>query len=89
MSDELECTPENNGPGQIEFKPNENYWAIRIRKDGIFFNRELYNESTVDDFALAFMELLERQFDVTFIKRENVNSTKSVEIGRGLVDEDI
>ncbi|MCK5021604.1 MAG: hypothetical protein KAS32_31640 [Candidatus Peribacteraceae bacterium] len=86
MTDELVDVKLNANPGQIEFKPNENDWAIRIRKDGIFFNREFYNESTVDDFALAFMELLEKGFDVTFTKRE---ATNSVEIGKESVDGDI
>ncbi len=41
-------------------------WCIKINKEGIFFNKDLYPNFTANDFALAFILILEKQFTVTF-----------------------
>ena len=48
-------------------------WLIKIREDGIHFNREAFPDASVEDFAQAFIETLENNYEVTFEKRsENV-----------------
>lgn len=61
-------------PSEILFCPDKDKWAIKITKDGIFFNREMYPESGPDDFAICFIELLEKSFTVTFEKRKDDTS---------------
>ena len=47
-----------------------NGWLISISNDGFKFNREAYPNALADDFARAFVEIMERQFVVTFKKRK-------------------
>ncbi len=70
--DELTCKiPEENQISQFEFTSGAplNTWFLRINKNGIFFNKEIYPDSMPDDFARAFIEVLEKNYDVTFTKR--------------------
>ena len=50
----------------LEFSDGFGNWFIRIEKDGIKFNREKFPNSGPDDFAKAFIEILERNFKVRF-----------------------
>lgn len=43
-------------------------WFIKISKDGFKFNHDDYPHALVDDFARAFVELLEKEFVVTMEK---------------------
>jgi hypothetical protein len=45
-------------------------WIIEISEDGFKFNREDYPQATANDFARAFVEILEKQFVVTMEKRQ-------------------
>lgn len=67
--DELTCEltqPESTITACVE----HNKWIIRISKDGIKFNHEEYPNATADVFAQAFIDILEKQFDVTMEKRK-------------------
>lgn len=44
-------------------------WLIKIREDGIFFNREAFPDSDVDAFTQAFIETLENNYEVIFVRR--------------------
>lgn len=41
-------------------------WLIEISKTGIKFNREAFPDSTPDDFAEAFMRILENNIPMKF-----------------------
>ena len=45
-------------------------WLMKISREGIFFNREVYPEATPDDFAWAVISILEKQFKVKFEKED-------------------
>lgn len=60
---------------EIVFNADKGIWAIKISKDGIKFNREIYPESTPDDFALCFINILEKNFDVQFIPKKDSQNT--------------
>ena len=48
-------------------------WFFRISKEGIFFNKEAYPDFIADDFAKAFVDILEKSYDLKFEKREVKN----------------
>jgi putative NADH-flavin reductase len=52
------------------FQTNKENWCIKIRKDGIQFNKKYYSDSSPDDFAKAFIEILEKNYTVKFEKRK-------------------
>lgn len=45
-------------------------WIIKIGRDGFKFNHEEYPNALADDFAEAFVTILERNYDVTMEKRK-------------------
>lgn len=45
-------------------------WVMRLDKDGIHFNRDRFPNANTDDFALAVVEILERNFDIKFMRKE-------------------
>lgn len=68
MDNELTATvkePES----EICFNADTDLWALKITRNGIFFNREIFPNSLPDDFALAFIEILEKQFTVKFERK--------------------
>ena len=44
-------------------------WLIKIRPEGIFFNREAFPECDAEDFARAFVEALEDNYEVIFVRK--------------------
>ena len=48
---------------------NGNTWFIKINKDGIFFNREIYPNSSPNDFANVFIKILEMNYNVRFLEK--------------------
>lgn len=59
-----------NVQNEIIFFGEPGKWFMKISKKGFEFNREEYPNSAVDDFARAFMELIEKEFIVTFERRK-------------------
>lgn len=58
-------------PSTITFSVSDGIWTMKIIKDeGVLFNREAFPNATPDDFALAVIEILERNFNVKFEKKE-------------------
>ena len=49
---------------------SDDNWLIEIKPEGIRFNREFYPDSMPGDFAQAFVDILEKCYDVTFEKRK-------------------
>lgn len=68
---EIKTTQKTFPPNVIAFYsgPPENNWIIEISKDGFKFNREAYPDACADDFAAAFIEIMELKFDITFNKK--------------------
>jgi len=63
MDAEFEKTVPKGGDGTLLFSMNidKETWLIILKANGeIMFNREKYPESNPDDFARAFIEILER-----------------------------
>ena len=62
-------------PGHFIFNVDDNTWIIDISKEGIKFNRELFPDRSVDDFANAFIGILEKEFPERmrelFMRKEN------------------
>lgn len=44
-------------------------WFLEMSDRGIKFNHEDFPESKPDDFARAFMELMEKEYAIKFIKK--------------------
>ncbi len=57
--------------GEIIFSPGKKGWVVKITTDGLIFNRECYPNSTPDDFAKTFMDILENTFTVKFYKKDH------------------
>lgn len=60
----------SNDKPMITFNADANVWFLKLTKDGIFFNKELYPNSQPDDFAQAFIDLLEKKFTIKFERTE-------------------
>ncbi len=58
-----------NDESKIIVSVDAGKWIIEISKDGFKFNREDYPNALADDFARAFVEILEKRFVVTMEKR--------------------
>lgn len=54
---------------QICFYAIPDVWALKITEKGLVFNREYYPNSKPEDFAIAFIEILEKCFTVNFTKK--------------------
>lgn len=57
-------------PDEINFHSGSQ-WIMKISREGIFFNREVFTDATPDDFAWAVISLLEKQFKVKFEKEDS------------------
>ena len=60
-------------PCEIVFCPSSkdsNDWVMKLTKEGVFFNREVYSTSEPDDFAQAVIDILETCFTVNFERKE-------------------
>ncbi len=55
---------------QIIFNISAHNWVMKITENGILFNRELYPDSTPDEFAQAVVEVLEKCYEVKFLKKQ-------------------
>jgi len=66
---ELTCTKRSSERSEIVFNANNHDWIMKLTDEGIRFNRERYPNSTVDDFALAVIEILEKQYAVKFERK--------------------
>ncbi len=68
MTEELSASITDDKVSQIELHSGK-YWILRIRENGIVFNHEEWPDATPSDFAQAFCDVLEKGYDVSFIKR--------------------
>ena len=59
-----------NSISQFIFNTDNGKWLIKISKDGIFFNKEEFSQTTPDEFAKCFIDILEANYDTTFEKRK-------------------
>lgn len=53
----------------INFLADKDKWVMKIKPEGIFFNREAYPDSNADEFANAVIQILEKSFAVTFERK--------------------
>jgi len=44
----------------------EGSWVMKLTSKGIFFNRDKFPDAKPDDFALAVIKILEKEFSVKF-----------------------
>jgi len=58
-------------PPNYTFLSDSNTWCVKINEDGIFFNHEKFPNATPESFAQAFIDILEKNFSVTFTKKMN------------------
>jgi len=81
MKSDIITVSKVNPPSQFEFNTGHplNTWFLRINEQGIHFNREVFPNSQATDFAAAFIEILEKEFDVSFVKREKIADGQSKE----------
>lgn len=72
MSDEnkVNLTRETASDSKIICNVDPGKWIIKISKDGFKFNHEEYPNAIADDFAKAFVQILEKQYVVTMEKRK-------------------
>lgn len=54
---------------EFTFYADHDKWVIKINDDGIFFNHEKWPNRKPEHFAQAFIDILEKCYDVTFTKR--------------------
>lgn len=59
-----------NVKSEIIVSVDHDTWILKITKEGFVFNREKYPLSQPSDFAEAFLKILEKEYTVTFEKRE-------------------
>jgi hypothetical protein len=69
MEEVIKIDPQD-GDNKIIVNVEPGKWIIEISPDGFKFNREEYPDALVDDFARAFIQILEMNFDVTMEKRK-------------------
>lgn len=55
---------------KFTFMADEGIWLLEITNEGIKFNREYYPNAMPDNFAQAFIDILEMNYDVHFTKRK-------------------
>lgn len=67
-----------NPISQFEFMVNGK-WIIRIKSTGLEFNQELWPKSNPSDFAQAFCDILERNYDIQFNKRTPSSGEKQAD----------
>jgi len=46
-------------------------WFMKINKRGMFFNNDDYPNVKLNDAAIAFMKIIEKEYDIKFEKRKN------------------
>lgn len=66
---------------KIILSPYDGQWIIEISKNGFKFNREDYPDALPDDFAQAFVDILEKKFDVTMQKRDEARCKAALQEG--------
>jgi len=67
----METSIELNEKSEIIMSVDLDKWFIRISCDGIKFNHEEYPNVSLEGFAKAFCDLLEKNYKVKFIKTED------------------
>jgi len=63
---------------EICFSSDTHNWVMKLTKSGIFFNRERYPNSSVDDFAKAVIDILENEYTVKFEKKSPPYNKKGI-----------
>ncbi len=71
MMDEITTKIEFDGDSQIIAQVDTDKWIFEVSKNGFRFNHEGYPNALPDDFAKAFVDILEKQYVVTMEKRSN------------------
>jgi len=56
--------------GEIIFNANDTDWVMALKDGAIFFNRDKWPNATPDEFAIAVIEILEKQYTLKFEKKE-------------------
>lgn len=54
---------------EILFCCDNQKWVMKLTKKGVFFNREDFPNASASSFAQAIVEILEKEFSVTFHKK--------------------
>ncbi len=68
---------ENETSYKIFIPKNEIYfgdgkdWIMKFNQEGIFFNHERFKDAPPSEFAKAFIEIMEKQYKIKFIEKEN------------------
>jgi hypothetical protein len=55
---------------EIYFNAEAGKWVLKLTKEGVVFNRELYPNSTPEDFVKSFIDILEGCYDIKFHRKE-------------------
>jgi len=55
---------------EMVFHAANGIWVLKIADEGIVFNRDLFPRSTPDLFAECFVNILEKNYEVSFTKME-------------------
>jgi hypothetical protein len=69
MEEQLTCNSTTPVNCEIIFNSKTDSWIMKIRKDGIIFNRESFPYANTDDFAKAIIDILEQKFEVRFTEK--------------------
>lgn len=70
-------------PSEIIMMVDKDTCFMKFTTQGIFFNHEKYPTSEMSDFAKAFIELMERQCKIKFIKKSEDGKEMTDEIEEG------
>jgi hypothetical protein len=66
---EIQCRLSEPIDRKFIFTNDNNQWLIEISKDGIKFNRQVWPDFGPGEFAQAFVDILETNYEVKFTSR--------------------
>ena len=55
---------------EIKFTVADNKWIIRLNEEGIFFNHEVFPELVGDAFVKAFINIMELNYAIKFVRKD-------------------
>lgn len=71
MNEKYLTTSGENSHSKLIFQSNGK-WILEISDEGISFNRDQFPDMTPGDFVSKFIDILETNFNVKFIKKETI-----------------
>ena len=57
-------------PSEIVMMLDKDNWFMKFTTKGILFNQEAYPTGDINSFARAFIELMEREYKIKFVKKD-------------------